>query len=211
MTEIVIRVPDELAAAVKAIKEWIPAMEIVCEKPCVNKTIKKQEVDEGNNKVLHSGVDFSDVPQSHLFIEKSKEVARKIGELNGKKLTVNPKGKAIDFVAHFDAESCCGVLDELYENYESYIDDYLSGVQKPSGISIVLPFVGKILEYCIFSSQQSMHKENLTKKLREIYKDNASIVGYLSYDGRKRKKELKELAKKVVDIAIERGVAHLNW
>lgn len=209
MTEIVeleIRMPKDVATKVNNLLALIPAVEIVGMKPCVNKTSSE----EGNSNGLHLERIPSDEPKNYQFIEKSKEVVRKIAELNGKRLTLKPKGKAIDFVVQFDAESCCDVLDELYENHEYYIDEYLSGVQKPSGISIVLPFVGKIIEFCIFSSEKSMHKESLTKKLQEIYKDSTNIVGYLSYDGRKKKDELKELAKKVADIALEKGVATLS-
>lgn len=207
--EMTIRLPKEMAAAVRNLQAWISAMEIVSEKPCVKTVKKKPTIKEECTTPPENEIDSSEATKNYLFIERCKEVASKIGELNGKTLTINIKGKPITFVSQFDATACCKVLDELYENHERYIDDYLKGAQKPTGISIVLPFIGKIIGNYTFSSQQSIHKESLTEKLKEIY-NSENIEGYLSYDGRKRRNDLNDLAMKVVEIALKKGHVHLN-
>ena len=209
MIEMKICVADEHSAAVREFLKLMPTIKIVSETSCVE---PMNDVQKGKGKSRAPSDAFSrasDVEKSYLFIGKCKEVVNKIAELNGKTMTVNIKGRLFDYVAQFDADNCCDVLDELYKNHKSYIDDYLSSVQKPTGISIVLPFVGKIIENYTFSSQQSIYKERLTEKLREIYNDSM-IQGPLSYDGRKRKAELYDLVSKVIEIALEKGVAHLD-
>ena len=196
MIEFVIRVPDEVGTLVRGLKEWISAMEIVSETTC--REVTKVEVNTGTtsaDSVLLSGESCIS-----KFVGKCKDVARKIGELNGEKMTYTPKGKSIEYTFHFDAEGFCDMMDDLCKDYSEDIDDYLSKVQAPDGISIVLPFVGKILSDYIFSTQQSLHKSSLIDKLKEIY-DSDYIEKYLSYDGRKRKQQLDDLFKLAVKIA----------
>lgn len=209
MIELKMYVADEHAATVRELLKLIPTIKIVSETSCVEPKKDVKKVKE--NYEITSGAfrPSSKEEKRKLFIEKCKEVVNKIAELNGERMTVNIKGKLFDYVAQFDADNCRNVLDKLYENHESYIDNYLSSVQKPTGISIVLPFVGKIIDCYAFSSQQSIHKERLTEKLKEIYNKD-TIEGYLSFDGRKRSSMLKDLMMKVVDIALELGVAHLD-
>lgn len=204
-----IRVADEQAATVREFLKLVPTIKIVSETSSVEPMNDVQNVKDkskASSGALHPS---SKEEKSSLFIQRCKEVVNKIAELNGKQMTVNIKGKPLDYVAQFDADNCCKVLDELYKNHKSYIEDYLRTVQKPTGASIVLPFVGKIIENYTFSSQQSLYKERLTEKLKEIYSDS-TIQGLLSYHGGNRKDKLKDLAMKVVDIALEMGVAHLD-
>lgn len=203
MTELKIRLPKNAATDLKNLVAWIPKASIISEKPYVKMVKKKLLAEENVDE------EASDANSSYLFIKKCQEVVRKISELNGKKLTIYPKGIATDYTFNFDAEGCCDMLDILLEECSEEIDNYLGDAQKPTGISIVLPFIGKILSDYIFSTQHSLHKQSLIEKLQEVYV-GGNIQGYLSYNGRKRKNALNDLFKKAVDIANEKNNTPLN-
>ena len=205
--ELKIRLPKDVATAVKNLLACIPEVVVVSETP-YNKS-EKSKYATGKTTVVDDDFSSDDVSNTCKFVLKCKEVVLKIGELNGKELTICPKGNSLKYTFQFNVDSCCNMLDKLLDEYSDVIDIYLEGVQNPEGISIVLPFIGKILSDYIFSTQHSLHKKSLTEKLQEIYVDG-SIQGYLSFDGRKRKNALNDLFKKAVDIAIQNNIRPLN-
>jgi len=196
-----------VATAVKNLLACIPEVVVVSETP-YNKS-EKSKYATGKTTVVDDDFSSDDVSNTCKFVLKCKEVVLKIGELNGKELTICPKGNSLKYTFQFNVDSCCNMLDKLLDECSDVIDIYLKGVQNPEGISIVLPFIGKILSDYIFSTQHSLHKKSLTEKLQEIYVDG-SIQGYLSFDGRKRKNALNDLFKKAVDIAIQNNIRPLN-
>ena len=204
-----IRLPQEAATAVinlVALIKDAKVLSVAAYKKSVKKNPKSTEQSSGASI---NEIDLSETTKRYQFIEKCKEVALKIGELNGEKLTTTPRGVSIDFNAEFDAKGCCDMLDTLYKEHTDNIEDYLEGVLKPTGISIVLPFMGKILTECLFSSEQSLHKANLIEKLGDIY-PRGNIRGYLSFNGRKRKEKLNHLFNGSVDIMIEKRKGQLG-
>lgn len=207
--DMTIRMPKVLATTVRNFLALMPSVEIIGETSCTKpkKELGTDVIPKGTNG---NGNEEDENPITQ-FIEKCKEVAQKIGELNGEEITFSPKGKEIKYTLHFDAKGCCELLDNLIGDDEcfSYIEDYLHGSQKPTGISIVLPFMGKILNERLFCREQNLHKASLTEKLKEIYPEG-SIINYLSFDGRNRRKELKQLYLRTVEIAIEKGLTSLN-
>ena len=207
MIELIIRMPKDAATAVRNLVTLIPEVVVVSETP-YNKS-EKSKYATGETNVVDDDISSDDVSKMCQFISKCKEVVRKMGELNGKELTICPRGNSFKYTFQFDVDRCCDMLDILLDEYSDEIDIYLEGVQNPEGISIVLPFIGKILSDYIFSTQHSLHKKSLTEKLQEIYV-GGKIQGYLSFDGRKRKNELNDLFKKVVDIVIKKNKTPLN-
>ena len=205
--ELKIRLPKDVATAVKNLLARIPDVVVVSETP-YNKSEKSKYATE---KTTVEDDDFSsdDVSNTCKFVLKCKEVVLKIGELNGKELTICPKGNSLKYTFQFNVDSCCNMLDILLEECSEEIDNYLGDAQKPTGISIVLPFIGKILSDYIFSTQHSLHKQSLIEKLQEVYV-GGNIQGYLSFDGRKRKNALNDLFKKAVDIANKKNNTPLN-
>lgn len=202
--------PNDVAATVRNLLALIPSVEIISEPTCT-----KSKMDLGTDVVLTgnngNGADVEDASPIIEFIEKCKEVALKIGELNGEKISFRPKGKEIKYTFKFNAEGCCDLLEDIISDDEGFdcIEDYLKGTQKPTGITTVLPFMGKILDQYLFSNQQSFHKTSVEEKLKEIYPEG-SIVNYLSYNGRKRSEKLKQLYLRAVDIALKKGLTSLN-
>lgn len=205
--EFKIRLPKDVATAVKNMLVCIPEVVVVSETP-YNKS-EKSKYAMGKTTIVDDDFSSDDVSKTCKFVLKCKEVVRKIGELNGKELTIFPKGTPLKYTFQFNVDQCCNMLDKLLDECSDVIDIYLEGVQNPEGISIVLPFIGKILSDYIFSTQHSLYKVSLIEKLQEIYV-NGNIQGYLSFNGRKRKNDLNDLFKKAVDIAIKTNEAPLN-
>lgn len=205
--ELKVLLPKEVAPAVKNLLVCIPEVVVVSETP-YNKS-EKSKYAMGGTTIVDDDFSSDDVSNTCKFVLKCKEVVQKIGELNGKELTICPKGISLKYTFQFNVDRCCNMLDKLLDECSDVIDIYLEGVQNPEGISIVLPFIGKILSDYIFSTQHSLYKVSLIEKLQEIYV-NGNIQGYLSFNGRKRKNDLNDLFKKAVDIAIKTNEAPLN-
>ncbi len=195
MTIISIKLPDQQVETFKNFIKLIPEVKIAKEYTCSELNEKKAEVKTKIGKP-------SEKSPRRLFVEKCKEVGRKIGELNGQRLVYCPKGIITEYTFHFNDDGFCRLMDILNQECPDEIDAYLKNVQSPDGISIVLPFVGKILGDYIFSSQQGLHKSSLKTKLKDVYNSN-NIVKFLSYDRRKDRDVLDDLFKTAVKMAAE--------
>lgn len=91
-----------------------------------------------NNKVELLPVD--------RFVNRVKDIVQKMATHNGRKIVTNTRSWQGDYVFFVDGERIARMMDGLRKSQEEKLNDFLRPYQKCDGVSVVAPFIGKILE-----------------------------------------------------------------
>ena len=109
-----------------------------------------EEVVEEENAVAEGEIQdptkeelLSDVDR---FIDRVKAIFNKAAEKNGEAINVNAKGWNGQYKFYVDAERIVKMLDDLRQNSEQKVKDYLDLFKGCVSVSAVAPFVGEILD-----------------------------------------------------------------
>ena len=111
-----------------------------------------KEMMKGRPETTHHADEMQVDPQEDLqsdverFINRVKAIFAKAAEKNGETITVNAKGWSGQYSFYVDAVRISKMLDDLRQNSEQKVKEYLDLFKGCTSVSAVAPFVGEILD-----------------------------------------------------------------
>ncbi len=124
-------------------------------------------------------------PQENLlsdidrFIDRVKAIFAKAAEKNGEKINVNAKGWSGQYTFYVDADRISKMLDDLRQNSEQKVKEYLDLFKGCTSVSAVAPFVGEILDIEELRVKE-LQKSDMKFALEPFYGMTATAVSKLS-------------------------------
>lgn len=109
----------------------------------VEEDATETEVAEDEKRVALKEEFLSDVDR---FIDRVKAIFVKASEKNGETINVNAKGWSGQYKFYVDAERIVKMLDDLRQNSETKVKEYLDLFKGCVSVSAVAPLVGEILD-----------------------------------------------------------------
>ena len=149
-------------------KEFAQYEEVVEEPAEADAAVVEQESSQEN---LLSDVD--------RFIDRVKAIFAKAAEKNGEKITVNAKGWSGQYTFYVDADRVSKILDDLRQNSEQKVKEYLDLFKGCTSVSAVAPFVGEILDIEELRVKE-FQKSDMKFAFEPFYGMSATAVGKLS-------------------------------
>jgi hypothetical protein len=149
-------------------KEFAQYEEVVEEPAEADAAVVEQESSQEN---LLSDVD--------RFIDRVKAIFAKAAEKNGEKITVNAKGWSGQYTFYVDADRVSKILDDLRQNSEQKVKEYLDLFKGCTSVSAVAPFVGEILDIEELRVKE-LQKSDMKFALEPFYGMTATAVSKLS-------------------------------
>ena len=159
-------------------KEFAQYEEVVEEPAEADAAVVEQESSQEN---LLSDVD--------RFIDRVKVIFAKAAEKNGEKITVNAKGWSGQYTFYVDADRVSKILDDLRQNSEQKVKEYLDLFKGCTSVSAVAPFVGEILDIEELRVKE-LQKSDMKFALEPFYGMTATAVSKLSSKVGKTESEL---------------------
>jgi hypothetical protein len=159
-------------------KEFAQYEEVVEEPAEADAAVVEQESSQEN---LLSDVD--------RFIDRVKAIFAKAAEKNGEKITVNAKGWSGQYTFYVDADRVSKILDDLRQNSEQKVKEYLDLLKGCTSVSAVAPFVGEILDIEELRVKE-LQKLDMKFALEPFYGMTATAVSKLSSKVGKTESEL---------------------
>jgi hypothetical protein len=159
-------------------KEFAQYEEVVEEPAEADAAVVEQESSQKN---LLSDVD--------RFIDRVKAIFAKAAEKNGEKITVNAKGWSGQYTFYVDADRVSKILDDLRQNSEQKVKEYLDLFKGCTSVSAVAPFVGEILDIEELRVKE-LQKSDMKFALEPFYGMTATAVSKLSSKVGKTESEL---------------------
>lgn len=123
------------------------------------------------------------------FIDRVKAIFAKAAEKNGEKITVNAKGWSGQYTFYVDADRVSKILDDLRQNSEQKVKEYLDLFKGCTSVSAVAPFVGEILDIEELRVKE-LQKSDMKFALEPFYGMTATAVSKLSSKVGKTESEL---------------------
>lgn len=87
-----------------------------------------------------------ELPPEDKFINMVKKIITKAAEKNNQTIEAKPNGRLTPYKYIIDADLICKGLDDLRNNYPQYILNVLNGYRYKDGVTVVAPFISRILE-----------------------------------------------------------------
>ena len=109
----------------------------------VEEETAENETPDGDQAISQQEALLSDVDR---FIDRVKAIFAKAAEKNNVKIAVNAKGWSGQYTFYVDAERITRMLDDLRQNSEPKVKEYLDLFKNSVSVSAVAPFVGEILD-----------------------------------------------------------------
>lgn len=159
-------------------KEFAQYEEVVEEPAEADAAVVEQESPQEN---LLSDVD--------RFIDRVKAIFAKAAEKNGEKITLNAKGWSGQYTFYVDADRVSKILDDLRQNSEQKVKEYLDLFKGCTSVSAVAPFVGEILDIEELRVKE-LQKSDMKFALEPFYGMTATAVSKLSSKVGKTESEL---------------------
>mgnify|MGYP007092154190 FL=1 len=151
-------------------KEFAQYEEVVEEPAEADVAVVEQESSQEN---LLSDVD--------RFIDRVKAIFAKAAEKNGEKITVNAKGWSGQYTFYVDADRVSKILDDLRQNSEQKVKEYLDLFKGCTSVSAVAPFVGEILDIEELRVKE-LQKSDMKFALEPFYGMTATAVSKLKIE-----------------------------
>lgn len=115
------------------------------------------------------------------FCNQVKDIVNSFAQKNGEVVSTNAKGVAGQYVWKVDAKNFCSMMNELRNNYDYYLNDYLEGRDATDAIqlSLVCPFIGFVFSLNIINTPQ-LQNTDLEPILLQYYPGKKSLIAALS-------------------------------
>ena len=113
------------------------------------------------------------------FIDRVKAIFAKAAEKNGEKINVNAKGWSGQYTFYVDADRISKMLDDLRQNSEQKVKEYLDLFKGCTSVSAVAPFVGEILDIEELRVKE-LQKSDMKFALEPFYGMTATAFSKLS-------------------------------
>lgn len=120
-----------------------------------------------------------ELPPVDRFVNMVKAIMKKAATKNGEKIVTNTRAWQGEYVFFVDGERIAKMMDDLRKNYEEKIKDFLQPYQKCDGVTVVAPFIGKVLDIEELRAQD-LQKSDLAFAFTPYYKNGTSAVKRMS-------------------------------
>lgn len=143
------------------------------------------EMMKGRSETVPHADDMQEQPIEDLksdverFIGRVKAIFAKAAEKNGESITLNAKGWSGQYTFYVDANRISRMLDDLRQNSEQKVKDYLALFKGCTSVSAVAPFVGEILDIEELRVKE-LQKSDMKFAFEPFYGMSATAVGKLS-------------------------------
>lgn len=144
-----------------------------------------KEMMKGRTETAHYADDIQALPGENLqsdvdrFIDRVKAIFAKASEKNGETINVNAKGWSGQYTFYIDANRISKMLDDLRQNSEQKVKEYLDLFKGCTSVSAVAPFVGEILDIEELRVKE-LQKSDMKFAFAPFYGTSATAVGKLS-------------------------------
>lgn len=120
-----------------------------------------------------------ELPPASRFVNMVKAIVREAAKKNGEKIVTNTRAWQGEYVFFVDGERIMKMMDDLRKNYEKKIEDFLQPYQKCDGVTVVAPFIGKLLDIEELRSKD-LQKSDMAFAFAPYYNNGASAVKRMS-------------------------------
>ena len=86
------------------------------------------------------------LPPADVFVNRVKAIVMKAAEKNGHTIRTNTRAWQGEYVFFVDGKRIAKMMDDMRQNYEAKINDFLNNTSKYDGVMIVAPFIGELLQ-----------------------------------------------------------------
>lgn len=144
-----------------------------------------KEMMKGQSETAHDAADTQTMPKEDLrsdvdrFLDRVKAVFGKAAERNGETINVNAKGWSGQYTFYVDTNRISKMLDDLRQNSEQKVKEYLNLFKSCTSVSAVAPFVGEILDIEELRVKE-LQKSDMKFAFAPFYGMSATAVGKLS-------------------------------
>ena len=144
-----------------------------------------KEMVKGQAETAHRAEEMLVQPQEDLqsdvarFIDRVKAIFAKAAEKNGMTITANAKGWSDQYTFFVDTDRISKMLDDLLQNSEQKVKEYLDLFKGCTSVSAVAPFVGDILDIEELRVKE-LQKSDMKFAFEPFYGKSATAVGKLS-------------------------------
>lgn len=156
------------------------------------------------------GIKHGEPTKAKRFADACKAVANAMGELNGRELTIKPRGKELVYKFCFENEKFSTLMDDFVKEQFWDIEEMLADSQKPDGISLVASFMGIVLDEHLFNTKQSLHKSSLDTIFKSLYEDSTSAIARLSNRPKGIDHPANQLSSKFIEFVAEKEGSNLS-
>ena len=113
------------------------------------------------------------------FVNRVKAIAREAAKKNGQRIVTNTRAWQGEYVFFVDGERIAKMMDDLRKNHKGKITDFLSDYSKCDGVTVVAPFIGKVLDIEALRSKD-LQKSDLDFAFIPYYSNGTSAVKRMS-------------------------------
>ena len=87
-----------------------------------------------------------DLPPADVFVNMVKAIVLEAAKKNGQTIKTNTRAWQGEYVFFVDGIRIVKMMDDLKQNHEAKINEFLSVTSKYDGVMIVAPFIGRLLQ-----------------------------------------------------------------
>ena len=139
----------------------------------------EEEVDEKQTEPTKQPQVKPDLPPADVFVNRVKAIVKESATKNGQRIVTNTRAWQGEYVFFVDGERISKMMDDLRKNYEEKIEEFLKPYQKCDGVTVVAPFIGKLLEIEELRARD-LQKSDLAFAFTPYYNNGASAVKRMS-------------------------------
>ena len=120
-----------------------------------------------------------ELPPANRFVNRVKAIVMEAATKNGQKIVTNTRAWRGEYVFFVDGERIGRMMDDLMKNHEEKIVEFLRPYQKCDGVTVVAPFIGKLLDMEELRARD-LQKSDLDFAFAPYYNNGASAVKRMS-------------------------------
>ena len=113
------------------------------------------------------------------FVNRVKDIMMEATKRNGERIVTNTRAWQGEYTFFVDGERIAVMMDDLRKNYEEKITEFLEPYQRCDGVSVVAPFIGRMLDIEELRAKD-LQKSDLDFAFSPYYNNGASAVKKMS-------------------------------
>ena len=139
-----------------------------------------EEVDDAAGAdAAPSAMTDPELPPASRFVNRVKAIVMEAATKNGQKIVTNTRAWQGEYVFFVDGERIGRMMDDLMKNHKEKIVEFLRPYQKCDGVTVVAPFIGKLLDMEELRARD-LQKSDLDFAFAPYYNNGASAVKRMS-------------------------------
>lgn len=139
----------------------------------------EEVVDETKTEPARQSQVKPELPPVDRFVNRVKAIVKEAAKKNGQKIATNTRAWKGEYVFFVDDARIARMMDDLRKNYEERIAQFLQPYQKCDGLTVVAPFIGRILEIEELRAKD-LQKSDLDFAFAPFYGEKSTAVKKMS-------------------------------